>query len=71
MALLYFTFANHQIGHHDTSERAVSLVIADCHFLIFLRGLCGYVWVHSLTFYHPELKNRKYIKKILDILNVL
>ena len=41
--------ANRQIRH-----QSVSLVIAYSH-LIFLRGLCGYVWSNILTLSPPRV----------------
>ena len=44
----------------------VNLVIADDH-VIFLRGLCGYVWANTHTHITPRVKSgRKEVRK--DIL---
>ena len=54
------TFLSLQITRSDVRPHikwAVSLVIADDH-LIFLMGLCGYVWVNILTL-SPSRGDRK------------
>ena len=45
---LFSMVANHQIRHHAQVTWAAALVIADGQ-LIFLRGLCGYVWADIHT----------------------
>ena len=37
--------ANHQINHQSTHKAGCQPGDCKCHFIIFLRGLCGYVWV--------------------------
>ena len=54
-------FRNLQITRSDIRPHikwaAVSLVIVNGH-LIFLRGLCGYVWVNILILSSPRVINK-------------
>ena len=56
MSCMTMLFLNLEITTSDITPHkklAVSLVIAHGH-LIFLRGLCGYVWVNILTLSSPR-----------------
>ena len=46
IAILYSTFANHQIKHEATSKEDSQTGNSRWSLLMFLGSLCGYVWVN-------------------------